>query len=214
MIFINNKYTNWYNKIIYSAQSREYNGYTEKHHIIPKSLGGSDDKNNLVKLTPKEHYICHLLLTKMTLGLNKRKMTFALHSMLRSSNLHQRYRLTSKKYEHIRKIFAIGMSEHMSEISKTRNYRGENNPFFGKKHSDHTKKKTSGENHYTKRPDYNPQNHPSKQPGWAEANSRAKLGRKEPKYVCEYCGKTVGAKGNYVRWHGKNCRVANIEDAQ
>ena len=37
----------------------------EEHHIIPRCLGGSDDKSNLVKLTAKEHFICHLLLTKI-----------------------------------------------------------------------------------------------------------------------------------------------------
>lgn len=41
------------------------NEYFEKHHILPRSLGGSNDSNNIVKLTPKEHYIAHLLLTKM-----------------------------------------------------------------------------------------------------------------------------------------------------
>ena len=39
--------------------------YTEKHHIIPRSLGGSNDIDNLVRLTAKQHFICHKLLTKM-----------------------------------------------------------------------------------------------------------------------------------------------------
>lgn len=39
-------------------------GYTECHHILPKSLGGSNDKSNLINLTAREHFICHLLLTK------------------------------------------------------------------------------------------------------------------------------------------------------
>ena len=36
----------------------------ERHHIVPRSLGGSDDKDNIVKLTLREHYIAHLLLCK------------------------------------------------------------------------------------------------------------------------------------------------------
>lgn len=40
-------------------------GYTEKHHIHPVSLGGKDEPKNLINLTPKEHFIAHLLLTKM-----------------------------------------------------------------------------------------------------------------------------------------------------
>lgn len=38
--------------------------YCERHHIIPKSLNGSNDKSNFVKLYPREHYIAHLLLFK------------------------------------------------------------------------------------------------------------------------------------------------------
>lgn len=64
-IYIKNKYTKIYFQIIEKAKVSPYIGYTEKHHIIPRSLGGSDDKSNLVKLTARQHYICHLLLTKM-----------------------------------------------------------------------------------------------------------------------------------------------------
>lgn len=39
--------------------------YTEEHHIIPKSMGGTDEKINLVLLTAKEHFIAHLLLVKI-----------------------------------------------------------------------------------------------------------------------------------------------------
>jgi hypothetical protein len=60
------KYTSWYYNIIVRAQGRELdNIYTERHHIIPKSLGGSNKKDNLVKLTAREHFICHLLLPRM-----------------------------------------------------------------------------------------------------------------------------------------------------
>lgn len=40
--------------------------YFEKHHIIPKSLGGTDENENLVLLTPKEHFLCHKLLLHIT----------------------------------------------------------------------------------------------------------------------------------------------------
>jgi len=76
-IFINNKYSHWYNTIISSAKSRSASDYVEKHHIIPKSLGGSNDKSNLVNLTPKEHFVCHRLLTRMTEGDARRKMCYA-----------------------------------------------------------------------------------------------------------------------------------------
>ena len=58
-------YKNIYYNIINNRIKNKYEGYTESHHILPKSLGGSDEKTNLVDLSAREHYICHLLLTKM-----------------------------------------------------------------------------------------------------------------------------------------------------
>ena len=59
-------YQNIYNNLIINAKSEyriKYNGtYYEKHHILPKCLGGDNSFNNLVLLTAKEHYIAHKLL--------------------------------------------------------------------------------------------------------------------------------------------------------
>lgn len=80
MIFIPSRYTHIYYSIVKKAQQRSTlkSVYTESHHIIPKSLGGSDDKTNLVDLTYKEHRLCHKLLVKMTQGKAKGKMAYAL----------------------------------------------------------------------------------------------------------------------------------------
>lgn len=117
MIFINNKYTTWYYSIINSAKARGFTnkaqaklalGYIENHHIIPKSIGGSDSKDNLVYLTGREHFICHWLLVKMTSRLNYKKMVFALVSMSRKAKHQHRYntRITSKVYNHYKTISA------------------------------------------------------------------------------------------------------------
>ncbi len=76
-MFLTNKYANWYFNIIEKRRTFPHDGYTEKHHVIPKSLGGSNESDNLVRLTAKEHFICHLLLIKMTEGKDKIKMIFA-----------------------------------------------------------------------------------------------------------------------------------------
>ena len=55
-----------YEKIYRELTNRDSRAkYTEIHHIIPKCMGGTDDKSNLVKLTAREHYIAHKLLTKI-----------------------------------------------------------------------------------------------------------------------------------------------------
>lgn len=56
-----------YEKIIARAKNRTttIDEYTEKHHIIPRCMGGDDEKENIVILTPEEHYVCHQLLVKI-----------------------------------------------------------------------------------------------------------------------------------------------------
>jgi hypothetical protein len=58
-------YQNIYNSLIQKRLKEPATGYTEKHHIIPKSLGGSDDLSNLVVLSGREHWVAHLLLYKI-----------------------------------------------------------------------------------------------------------------------------------------------------
>ena len=58
-------YNRIYNNLISRAQNRPLpTEYTELHHILPTAMGGTDDQENLVRLTLKEHLIAHLLLTK------------------------------------------------------------------------------------------------------------------------------------------------------
>ena len=112
MIFINSKYTLWYNNIIIKAQNRASpEEYTEKHHIIPKSLGGSDDNNNLVVLTSREHYLCHRLLAKMTLGDSKKKMIYALYCIthVRNKGQSSRYIPNSKIYAQIKEEWRLSI---------------------------------------------------------------------------------------------------------
>lgn len=58
-------YTNIYDKLISRAKNRVLDGYVERHHIIPRCLGGNDDYSNLVALTPEEHFFAHVLLVKI-----------------------------------------------------------------------------------------------------------------------------------------------------
>lgn len=73
-MYLQNKYTDWYYQIIARAQTRHVQGYVEHHHIIPRSLGGKDDQDNVVALTAREHFVCHLMLTRMTTGQHRNKM--------------------------------------------------------------------------------------------------------------------------------------------
>jgi len=149
MIFIDNKYTALYFKIINSALNRCINGYTENHHIIPRSIGGSDDDSNLVSLTAKEHYIVHLLLPKMvTDSLHKQKMWGAIWAMTRlTSKTHsgQRYIKSSIFYQKAKENIDFGKGNRGRKQSEEEIQKRANS-HKGKKLSDDTKKKIGDAN--------------------------------------------------------------------
>lgn len=120
-MFLENKYTKYYLNIIENAKSHnrsKSNDYYELHHIIPKSLGGSNKKDNLILLTAKEHFICHLLLPKMfekhSVGYNK-----MLHAIIlfKGSNEHQIRYFNSKLYENVKKDYSIIRSKARKNVS-------------------------------------------------------------------------------------------------
>ena len=102
-MFIENKYKKWYDIIVENAQGRVLadNIYVEKHHIIPKCAGGDNSKSNIAVLTAREHFMCHLLLTRCTEGKLKRDMQFALGAFSMNSKLQSRD-FNSWEYKKIR----------------------------------------------------------------------------------------------------------------
>jgi len=129
-IYVFNKYNTLYHSIITNAISQNrYIGeiYYENHHIKPKSFNGSNDPTNLVLLTAREHYLCHYLLTKFTIGKYKSKMSFAFHLMNIPNKKHKRY-INSKLYSEIK----LNMSnDTKNKISLSH---------IGKKHSEENEK--------------------------------------------------------------------------
>lgn len=142
MIFIDNKYTRVYYNIIDKARVTSISTYTEKHHIIPRSLGGSDTKENLVALTARQHFVCHLLLTKMTTGIAKRKMLSSVFYLTGKGKADRNNRIKSSHlYENLRKQLSKFVSEQKqgctqpprSDIAKQRyseSKTGKNNPNY------------------------------------------------------------------------------------
>lgn len=112
---LTNKYSKIYYAITSKAKERITEGYTETHHIIPQSLGGSNDKDNLVELTAREHFICHWLLVKMTEGDDRGKMLYALQGMKAENKYQQRYstKITARVYEKYRLEHAENHSKRM-----------------------------------------------------------------------------------------------------
>jgi hypothetical protein len=218
-----NKYTRWYNNITEQAKVRTIDGYTEKHHIIPRSLGGSNDADNIVRLTAREHFICHWLLTKMHLGEARGKMINALYLMQGKNKYQDRY-INSKVYEKLRQDY----SQYISDLNKGRiqpleekarqiaaitgrkrapfseewrakmseSKQGENNNRYGVTVSKETKQKMREKALGRKQ---------------SEETIRKKIaatqGKKREKKLCPHCGQMI-AVNTYPRWHGENCSQA------
>jgi len=135
-----NKYTTWYNQITSAAQNRATKEYTEIHHILPRSLGGSDDVTNLTKLTAREHFVCHWLLTKMyPTGEEHWKMINAFRMMRAENPRQQRYKtkITSRVYANLKEEYSLIQSER---------FKGEGNGFYGKTHTEEAKQRISAAN--------------------------------------------------------------------
>lgn len=110
-------YRKIYFQLIERAKTRsDLSGYTEIHHVIPKSLGGTDLKSNLVKLTAREHFIAHWLLTKVY---DSNKMIFAFWKMCNGNNTN-RY-VSSHGYQSAKLKFSNAMKERkLSDLHKNK----------------------------------------------------------------------------------------------
>lgn len=228
MIFINNKYSKWYYSIINNAVGRNsQNIYTESHHIVPKSLGGDDDKANLATLTAREHFVCHLLLTKMVHNAHKGKMVYAVWAMANQQNPHQ-YRsvVSSRTYHSLREKFSEEHSKRMSKDNPMRSplvkqkhlnacrLRGKTMGMTGKTHRDSTRAKmrearrtqviTEETKEKLRQINLNKS---------LEDRAKHKAAcQNQPKASCIYCGAVMTA-GPLARHHGDNCKLNPQSDS-
>ena len=98
-------YQRIYNSFIDRATSRVIDGYYERHHIIPRCLGGQDTEENLVRLTPEEHYVAHQLLIKIYPEN---------HALAKAAAMMIPNRPSNKMYGWIRRRFSIAKSIEQS----------------------------------------------------------------------------------------------------
>ena len=127
-------YNKIYNNIIERAKQRKIenplNGYKELHHVIPRSIGGSNEQSNLVELTLKEHFLCHELLTYIYP--NCKEVVYALWMMTtttiaskyNSSNRNknaQQIHISASQYERIKLLYIKFKSQKRYSIQERKN---------------------------------------------------------------------------------------------
>jgi hypothetical protein len=96
-------YRKHYDLLIERAKTRTLDCYFERHHVVPRCIGGTDDKENLVELTPEEHFVAHQLLIKMypdvdALVYAANKMTVASTTLKRNN---KRYGWLKRRYQSV-----------------------------------------------------------------------------------------------------------------
>ena len=204
---------------------------TESHHILPKSMGGSDDKSNLVDLTPRQHYLAHWMLWK---AYKSKEMTAAFFAMSNQNNQHQHRSptLSSRTYENLRSNFSKMISESSKELWEQEEYRSKHR---ATNLTPETKKlRSSKAKELWKDPVYRERSVEARKRAWSEGRfirDHSKCGTKGDKNpakrpevkaknsgenhysnregyikpVCPHCG-ISSTPTNIKRWHGDNCK--------
>jgi hypothetical protein len=203
--------------------------YYENHHIIPKCLNGTNNKENLVLLTAKEHYVCHKLL--MYIHSNNRGIILSFIRML--YNKKSKNPISSRDYEFAKKTLSkqmtgrklseehrknigIGVKGKMKGIPKSceakikmkesrLKFLKENiNPLLGRKRPEFAEKQ-KGKNNPIHRMSNENKNK------WKKSLSKSGKGKTHnlKEILCPYCN-LKGKGPNMSRWHGDNCKFKPI----
>lgn len=198
-------YSKHYNTLIERAKTRLLESYSERHHIIPRCMGGSDEQNNIVRLTAEEHYVAHQLLIKIYP--NNFKLIYAAHKMTSDPHGH---RVNNKLYGWLRqKANAIPVSKEtrrkMSIARKKRVHTAESNVKRAKalkgriittEHRMRISESLSGYKHSEE----HRRNNSEAQKG----KTSSRKGIKQSTIECPKCSKS-GGYAVMKRWHFENC---------
>ena len=89
--------------------------YTERHHVVPRCMGGDNNNENIIEISTKAHLILHLILWKAYQGIQPwgGKMASAFNMMRAPSKAlpNRRSRLTARQYQRMREELSLHMSE-------------------------------------------------------------------------------------------------------
>lgn len=198
-------YQRIHDAIIDRARNRKLQGYYEQHHVVPRCLGGTNEKTNIVELTAREHFVVHKLLCEIYP--NEHKLIYAYWMMARrisNSNYERNYRVSNRDYEYARKLFSEMSSkrqkgktftdEHKQKLSEKAKLRGNHRKPGEYKHSEATKQKLSLRWKGTTRSLED-----------RKKISEGQRGKKRKLVTCPHCGKTGGNNG-MSKWHFDKCR--------
>lgn len=220
-------YEKIYNQITERAKIRILEGYRERHHIIPKCMGGANDANNLVELTAREHFLCHRLLCEIYP--DNHKLWYALWAMtVLKGEKQYRYIPSARVYESIKiKLSLIRSQNNLGRKMSEECIKKRVESRKGYKHSEATRTKISEANMGKVRSmefKYNlsimhkgkaahNKNKPTPEHIKEKISNTMKLRKNIPWnkglstkiLTCPYCNKLVDP-GNAKQWHFEKCK--------
>ena len=200
-------YLKHYNLIIERARTRTIIGYVEQHHVKPRCMGGNDDPQNLVALTPEEHMVAHQLLAKM----------YQDHPGIAFGALMMATRVSNKKYGWLRRNFAEKMSNvdrsgWKKKTSQTNEHKQKIAESVKKSWENPDRKKQQSA---TMRGRVFTEEHRSALSAWQKGKKltpehiakmvASRTGKTQKKVTCPHCGK-IGGNGNMKRYHFDYCK--------
>ena len=205
-------YLGRYKKLLSYAQTLSFDEYTERHHILPRSMAGSDDIDNLIDLPGRLHFLAHWLLWKTY---KNRQMTRAFFMMrnVKSGGQSRYQKIGSRTYAKLREEYSknnpmrdpeivakISGDNSPSKTAKSRAARTGVNHFSAR--PDYICK-TSGENHHMKRADIvaniSGENHYTKQEGWVSKTTGDNNPSRRQEHRARMSGENNPAKRPDVR---------------
>lgn len=93
-------YKKIYDQLMIRAKTRKLDGYKERHHIVPKCMGGTNNKENMAELTAREHFIAHKLLCEIYPETNK--LRYALWAMINGITKRNDLKISAREYQRIK----------------------------------------------------------------------------------------------------------------
>lgn len=213
-------YKKHYDLLVQRAKNRIIEGYSERHHIVPKCRGGGDEDSNIVSLTPEEHFLAHQLLIKI-FPLDE-KLAFAASMMCvnnpnqkrnnkrfgwlrRAFNKAQKSQIRKQRAketkprkkrtlteEHRLKLSQAGMGKTLSEETKLKMSKAQSGRTFSEETRIKMSERAKGKviSDETK----------------AKLSALSKgIPKPQNTVTCPHCGK-VGGKSNMTRYHFDNCK--------
>jgi hypothetical protein len=205
---------NRYTRFIGSLRGQSVDGYAEVHHIVPRSLGGSDDADNLIRLTARQHYVAHWMLSR-ALGGSAARAFFMMSNFGRYGQVNSTtYAIARQEYAELAAVQMKGRT--MPPVSDETRQKQSQAKLGKKLTPEHIEKVRQARIGKKMSPEFRKNVSQAKRgiatrgSGWSHSDETlakmAASNRNRPMITCPHCTKTVKDHGGAKRWHFDRCK--------